>query len=248
MMRCGSCAKRGRAFGKQRWARSVRPRLRQLPQAGTGARERHPASSLREWWSPQHTSSQKRSAEAGQDYRESDSEASRFIYGAVQFEEQQGGLTLTIIGEVGPTAGPSPLPNASFRPSRRLRPHLSRNHDTGERRWLLLVLRRLLRRTDRRAWATASPVCGGDRGEIAGGGLSVETRGLLQYHLSGSDHRFQRERPTKLMLHFVRTGEGPRFPAFPPWRWSRRRRGLAVPVQGWLFDGPSPISNVASGL
>jgi hypothetical protein len=43
------------------------------------------------------------------------------------------------------------------------------------------------------------------RGEIAGAGLFVETRGLLQYHLSGSDHRFQRERPTKLMLHFVRT-------------------------------------------
>jgi hypothetical protein len=42
-------------------------------------------------------------------------------------------------------------------------------------------------------------------GEVAGGGLFVETGGLLQYHLSGSDARFQRERPTKLMLNFVRT-------------------------------------------
>lgn len=41
--------------------------------------------------------------------------------------------------------------------------------------------------------------------EIAGGGLFVETCGIVQYHLSGSDRRFVRERPTKLMLHFVRT-------------------------------------------
>jgi CelD/BcsL family acetyltransferase involved in cellulose biosynthesis len=41
-------------------------------------------------------------------------------------------------------------------------------------------------------------------GEIAAGGLFVETGGLVQYHLSGTDARFLRERPTKLMLHFVR--------------------------------------------
>lgn len=41
-------------------------------------------------------------------------------------------------------------------------------------------------------------------GEIAAGGLFVETRGLVQYHLSGTDARFVRERPTKLMIHFVR--------------------------------------------
>ncbi|HSD67135.1 MAG TPA: GNAT family N-acetyltransferase [Vicinamibacteria bacterium] len=42
------------------------------------------------------------------------------------------------------------------------------------------------------------------RGEIAAGGLFVETCGLVQYHLSGTDARFVREGPTKLMLHFVR--------------------------------------------
>jgi CelD/BcsL family acetyltransferase involved in cellulose biosynthesis len=41
-------------------------------------------------------------------------------------------------------------------------------------------------------------------GEIAAGGLFVETGGLVQYHLSGSDPRFRRAQPTKLMLHFVR--------------------------------------------
>ena len=41
-------------------------------------------------------------------------------------------------------------------------------------------------------------------GEIAAGGLFVETCGLVQYHLSGTDPRFAHERPTKLMLHRVR--------------------------------------------
>jgi hypothetical protein len=42
-------------------------------------------------------------------------------------------------------------------------------------------------------------------GEISGGGLFVETCGLLQYHLSATLPCFSREHPTKLMLHFVRT-------------------------------------------
>jgi hypothetical protein len=41
-------------------------------------------------------------------------------------------------------------------------------------------------------------------GEIAAGSLFVETCGLVQYHLSGTDARFVRERPNKLILHFVR--------------------------------------------
>lgn len=41
-------------------------------------------------------------------------------------------------------------------------------------------------------------------GVLAGGGLFVETDGLVQYHLSGTDDAFVRERPTKLMLHFAR--------------------------------------------
>jgi hypothetical protein len=42
-------------------------------------------------------------------------------------------------------------------------------------------------------------------GEIAAGGLFVFTRGLVEYHLSATDHRYERQRPTKLMLHFVRS-------------------------------------------
>jgi hypothetical protein len=42
-------------------------------------------------------------------------------------------------------------------------------------------------------------------GEAAASGLFVETCGLVQYHLSGTDPRFAREGPTKLMLHFMRS-------------------------------------------
>ena len=41
-------------------------------------------------------------------------------------------------------------------------------------------------------------------GAMAAAGLFVETNGLVEYHLSGSDERFARERPTKLMLHTAR--------------------------------------------
>jgi hypothetical protein len=41
-------------------------------------------------------------------------------------------------------------------------------------------------------------------GTIAAAALFVETDGIVQYHLSGTDERFARHRPTKLMLHFVR--------------------------------------------
>ncbi len=41
-------------------------------------------------------------------------------------------------------------------------------------------------------------------GELAAGGLFVETGPFVQYHLSATSERHRREGPTKLMLHFVR--------------------------------------------
>ena len=41
-------------------------------------------------------------------------------------------------------------------------------------------------------------------GTIAAAGLFTEECGIVQYHLSGTDGAFIRERPTKLMLHFIR--------------------------------------------
>jgi hypothetical protein len=41
-------------------------------------------------------------------------------------------------------------------------------------------------------------------GQIAAAALFVATGPIVQYHLSGTDDAFLRERPTKLMLHFVR--------------------------------------------
>ena len=40
-------------------------------------------------------------------------------------------------------------------------------------------------------------------GVIAGAGLFVETNGIVQYHLSGTDDAFRMIQPTKLMMHFV---------------------------------------------
>ena len=41
-------------------------------------------------------------------------------------------------------------------------------------------------------------------GEIAAGTLFTEVEGLVEYHLSASDERFTRERPTKLLIHHAR--------------------------------------------
>jgi hypothetical protein len=41
-------------------------------------------------------------------------------------------------------------------------------------------------------------------GAVAAGGLFVVTGDIAQYHLSGVDDAFVRDRPTKLMLHFAR--------------------------------------------
>jgi Acetyltransferase (GNAT) domain len=41
-------------------------------------------------------------------------------------------------------------------------------------------------------------------GVIAAAGLFVETNGIVQYHLSGTDDAFRMIQPTKLMMHFVR--------------------------------------------
>jgi len=40
--------------------------------------------------------------------------------------------------------------------------------------------------------------------DIAAAGLFVETSGIVQYHLSGTDLRYTRDGPTKLLLHGVR--------------------------------------------
>lgn len=41
-------------------------------------------------------------------------------------------------------------------------------------------------------------------GAVAGGGLFIETGGLVDYHLSATDEAYLKQRPTKLMLHFMR--------------------------------------------
>jgi ribosomal protein S18 acetylase RimI-like enzyme len=54
---------------------------------------------------------------------------------------------------------------------------------------------------------------------IAAVGLFVETNGIVQYHLSGTDDAFQMVQPTKLMMHFVRG-------------WARDRGDLVLHLGG----------------
>jgi ribosomal protein S18 acetylase RimI-like enzyme len=40
-------------------------------------------------------------------------------------------------------------------------------------------------------------------GDVAAAGLFIETDGIVEYHLSGTDDAFRNVQPTKLMMHFV---------------------------------------------
>jgi lipid II:glycine glycyltransferase (peptidoglycan interpeptide bridge formation enzyme) len=72
-------------------------------------------------------------------------------------------------------------------------------------------------------------------GEVAAGGLFVETCGLVQYHLSGTDARFAREAPTKLMLHFVRT-------------WARERGDRRLHVGGGVGGAEDSLFAFKAGF
>lgn len=56
-------------------------------------------------------------------------------------------------------------------------------------------------------------------GAIAAAGLFVESGGIVQYHLSGTDESFAKVQPTKLMIHFVRG-------------WARERGDLTMHLGG----------------
>jgi lipid II:glycine glycyltransferase (peptidoglycan interpeptide bridge formation enzyme) len=72
-------------------------------------------------------------------------------------------------------------------------------------------------------------------GEIAGGGLFVETGGLVQFHLSGTVDRFRRERPSKLMLHFVRG-------------WAKERGGKRFHLGGGLGAAEDSLFEFKAGF
>lgn len=72
-------------------------------------------------------------------------------------------------------------------------------------------------------------------GAVAAAGLFVETCGLVQFHLSGSDPAYARERPTKLMLHFVRT-------------WAKERGDRELHLGGGVGAGDDSLLHFKAGF
>lgn len=72
-------------------------------------------------------------------------------------------------------------------------------------------------------------------GAIAATGLFVETGKIVQYHLSGTDEAFLRERPTKLMLHFVRG-------------WAKERGATWLHLGGGVGGGEDSLFKFKAGF
>ena len=72
-------------------------------------------------------------------------------------------------------------------------------------------------------------------GAVAATGLFVETGGIVQYHLSGTDEAFMRERPTKLMLHFVRG-------------WAKERGAKWLHLGGGVGGGEDSLFKFKAGF
>jgi Acetyltransferase (GNAT) domain len=72
-------------------------------------------------------------------------------------------------------------------------------------------------------------------GAVAAAGLFVETGKIVQYHLSGTDEAFLRERPTKLMLHFVRG-------------WAKERGATWLHLGGGVGGGEDSLFKFKAGF
>jgi hypothetical protein len=71
--------------------------------------------------------------------------------------------------------------------------------------------------------------------EVAAAGLFVDTRGIVQYHLSGSDERFRRDGPTKLMIAEVG-------------RWARERGDRWLHLGGGLGFSDDALFHFKAGF
>jgi hypothetical protein len=71
--------------------------------------------------------------------------------------------------------------------------------------------------------------------DIAAGALFVETCGIVQYHLAGSNEHFRRERPTKLLIHEVRG-------------WAKARGDRWLHLGGGLGGADDPLMEFKAGF
>src|SRR5215203_2739994 len=72
-------------------------------------------------------------------------------------------------------------------------------------------------------------------GAIAAAGLFVETCGIVEYHLSGSDEAFAHEGPSKLMMHFVRA-------------WAKSRGNVWMHLGGGVGGTDDSLMHFKSGF
>jgi ribosomal protein S18 acetylase RimI-like enzyme len=71
--------------------------------------------------------------------------------------------------------------------------------------------------------------------EVAAAGLFVETDGIVEYYLSGSDTTFGRVQPTKLLIHFAA-------------RWARDRGDTVLHLGGGVGGAPDSLFLFKSGF
>lgn len=72
-------------------------------------------------------------------------------------------------------------------------------------------------------------------GTVAAAGLFVETDGIVQYHLSGTDSAASGVQPTKLMIHFVRT-------------WARERGNVVLHLGGGVGGSADSLLQFKAGF
>ncbi|MGO9179874.1 MAG: peptidoglycan bridge formation glycyltransferase FemA/FemB family protein [Candidatus Limnocylindrales bacterium] len=72
-------------------------------------------------------------------------------------------------------------------------------------------------------------------GAVAAAGLFVETCGIVEYHLSGSDEAFSGVRPTKLMLHFVE-------------HWAKERGNVRLHLGGGVGGRDDSLQQFKTGF
>jgi hypothetical protein len=72
-------------------------------------------------------------------------------------------------------------------------------------------------------------------GVVAAAGLFVESCGIVQYHLSGTDPAFMKERPTKLMLNHVRS-------------WAKTQGAIAMHLGGGVGGAQDSLFKFKAGF
>ncbi len=81
---------------------------------------------------------------------------------------------------------------------------------------------------------------------VAAAGLFVETDGIVQYHLGGTERTLATFEPAKLLVALrSRLGDGAREPVPAPWRRGRGGERLPVPLQGRLLAAAPPVPHAA---